>query len=69
MDEEGALKVSKGTFMNKLDLDKFNDKRKETITTIIERLAEVFNTQIFMKVRRISMSIPTKRTFSADSKF
>ena len=64
--KDGALKVTKGTFINTLDIEKFSTKQKDTINGIIVSLAAFFNTQIIVKSRRLSMSIPTRRAFSAD---
>ena len=65
--DDGALKVTKGTFINALDIEKFSAKQKDTINVFLESIAEVFKSQIIVKSRRLSMSIPTKRAFSADS--
>ena len=65
--EDGSLKVTKGTFINTLDVDSLNANQRETINGIFESLAQIWNNQIIVKSKRLSMSIPSKGTLSNDS--
>ena len=57
MDEAGALKVSQGTFLNKLDLERDDMDNNPTVKIIIERMAEHFSSTVVKKARRLSISV------------
>ena len=62
-----SLKITKGTFLNSLDADNMTINQSETVNYILKLLWTIWNGQMLIKSRRLSMSLPTKRTLSNDS--
>ena len=64
IDEEGALKVSKGTFLDNLKVKNSDMEQNPTLKLIIERMAEHFSSTVVKWARRLSLSV--KRQKPAD---
>ena len=64
IDEEGALKVSKGTFLDNLKVKNSDMEQNPTLKLIIERMAEHFSSTVVKRARRLSLSV--KRQKPAD---
>ena len=61
MDEDLALKVRDGTFLNNLNYEGLSKAQQATATKVAEYLGEFFTENVMKKSRRLSMSLQTKR--------
>ena len=55
--EDKVLKVNQGTFLEKVNVDTLNDKQTKTVEIIQEFMKEMFENQVMVRSRRVSVSI------------
>ena len=60
-DENGSLKISQSIFLKDIDKDQLNDKQKEVLDQVIQRLAHHFSENMTTTARRLSVSVKRGR--------